>query len=52
MWLSQEECNLGEMIKLVEENYSGLERQCGGSSLVLSLDRNLVVVKMMYRKLQ
>ena len=51
MWLSQQECNLGEMIKLVEENYSGLERQCGGSSLVPSLDRNLVV-KMMYRKLQ
>ena len=52
MWLSQQECNLGEMIKLVEENYSGLERKCGGRSLVPSLDMNLVVVKMMYRKLQ
>ena len=27
VWQSQQECNLGEMIKLVEENYSGLERQ-------------------------
>ena len=26
-WLSQEDCNLGEKITLVKENYSGLERQ-------------------------
>jgi hypothetical protein len=40
VWLSQQKCNLGDMIKLGEENYSGLERQCGGSSLVPSLDIN------------
>lgn len=27
VWLSQQEYNLAEMIKLAEENYSGLERQ-------------------------
>jgi hypothetical protein len=40
VWLGQQECNLGEMIELVEENYNGLERQYGGSSLVPSLDIN------------
>ena len=27
VWLSQQECNLGEKVTVVEENYSGLERQ-------------------------
>ena len=38
MCLSQQECNLGEIIKLAEETCSGSERQCGGSSLVPSVD--------------
>jgi uncharacterized protein YhhL (DUF1145 family) len=40
------------MIILVGENYSALEGQYGGSSLVPSLDMNLIVVNMLYRKLQ
>jgi len=27
VWQNQQECNLGEMIKLAEEKYSGLERE-------------------------